>query len=178
VTDRPKRKPEGKAANGSSRGLTVRRVPGTNTFELVHPPCVKERTEDMEEVYAMLQAGETDVAVDELRWLLEGCPELLEAHKLLGEIALTEGDLALGRSHFGRAYDLGLGAVPRRGLAGPLPYGRRANRALLEAGKGLACCLRGLGESKLAADVVNQLLALDPADPLAAKDVLADPDGR
>jgi Flp pilus assembly protein TadD len=153
-------------------------LPGTDTFELVHPPCVEERAEDMEEVYAMLQAGETDVAVDELRWLLEGCHELLEAHKLLGEFAMTEGDLALARSHFGRAYDLGLAALPRKGLSGPLPYARPANRPFLEAGKGLACCLRGLGELKLATDVVGQLLTLDPADPLAVKDVLGEAHGR
>ena len=120
----------------------------------------------MEEVRAMLAAGEIDVAVDELRWLVAGCNELLEAHKLLGEIAFSEADLRLARGHFGRAYELGLKAFPKRRPAGRLPYARGANRAFFEAGRGLAECLYQLGQSELAAEVVDQLLALDPSDPL------------
>jgi tetratricopeptide (TPR) repeat protein len=178
VAKKPKRKPANRAPKGASDRITVRRVPGADTFELVHPPCVEERAEDIEEVYAMLAAGEIDVAVDELRWLLEGCRELLEAHKLLGEIALAAGDLALARGHLGRAYELGLGALAECARSGTLPYQRHANQAFFQAAKGLAQCLDQLGESRLAAEVVGRLLALDPTDPLALKDVLSDADGQ
>ncbi len=177
MTNQRNRKGKRKPASGSSHRLTVRRVPGEDVFELVHPPCVDERAEDIEEVCVMLQAGETEIAVDELRWLLEGCSELLEAHKLLGEIALADGDLALARGHFGRAYELGLRALPRKGLPGRLPYARRANQAFFESGKGLACCLHHLGETKLAAKVIRRLLALDPTDPIALREMLGEANG-
>lgn len=167
MTDhRNRRRKKKKTASRPAPRLTLRPVPGEDVFELVHPPCADDRTEDMEEVHAMLNAGEIDAAVDELRWLLEGCNELLEAHKLLGEIALAEGDLRLARGHFGCAYELGLKAFPKTGPPGLLPYARRTNRAFFEAGKGLATCLYQLGESELAGEVVDQLLALDPSDPL------------
>ncbi|MGO8752004.1 MAG: hypothetical protein ACLQNE_39180 [Thermoguttaceae bacterium] len=148
--------------------ITVRRVPGENIFELAYPSCVRARKEDMEEVRAVLDAGEIDVAVDELRWLLEGCRELLEAHQLLGEIALTDNDLILARGHLGYAYEMGLGSIPED-LPGPLAYARPANRPLFEAGKGLAWSLKQLGETKAAARVVERLLRLDPSDPLGLK---------
>lgn len=145
--------------------VTVRRVPGRDAFELVHPGCVQERAEDMEEIRGMLEAGEVDVAMDELRWLLGGCNPFIEAHQLLGRIALDDGDLALARAHLGFAFDLGLGALPKRGLSGVLACGRPANRAFFEAGKALAECLKRLGEPKLAAEVVAKLVALDPTMP-------------
>ena len=111
----------------------------------------------------MLDAGEIDVAVDELRWLLEGCRELLEAHRLLGQIASSAGDVPLARAHFGRAYELALKVLPKGGLPGTLPYARDANRAFFEAGRGLVECLVQLGETGLADGFVKQLLALDPS---------------
>jgi hypothetical protein len=158
---RASQRPRGPA----SEKLQVRRVADENVFELVHPRCVRERKEDLEDVHAMLDAGEIDVAVDELRWLLEGCNVLLEAHKLLGEIALSDDDLILARNHFGFAYEMGLEALGS-GFAGTLPYKRKANQAFFEAGKGLAWSLKQLGEPKLAKEVVDQLLAFDPTDPL------------
>lgn len=149
--------------------LTVRRVEKTEAFELVHPRGVAERAADMEEVHAMLDAGEIDVAMDELRWLLGGCSALLEAHKLLGEIAMADGDVELARSHFGCAYQLGLDALPKGGLRGQLPHARAANRDFFEAGKGLAWCLLQQGETTLADEVVQQLLTLDRLDPLDLK---------
>lgn len=167
VKDKPKRTPKRKAPRRSARRLAVRQVPGQSVFELVHPPSVAARADDMEQVHVMLQAGEMEIAVDELRWLVAGCHELLEAHKLLGEIALSDGNLALARAHFGYAYQLGLRALPKAGLPGPLPSQRPANQTFFEAGKGLAHCLQKLGETKLAAEVVDQFIALDPSDPLA-----------
>jgi len=146
--------------------VSVRRVPERDAWELIHPRCVRERAEDIEEVEAMLAAGEDEVARDELRWLLEGCHQFITAHRMLGEIALAENDVKLARGHFGFAYQIGLKAVPAGGLPGPLPYELPANRAFFEAGKGLAWCLRQLGEERAAIEVVETLLRLDPSDPL------------
>ncbi len=149
----------------------VRPVPGRpGEIELVEPPCVRQRREDLEEVRVMLEAGEIDVAADELLWLLSGCDVLLEAHKLLGEIALADGDLPLARGHLGYAYELGLGAL-ETGARGVLPYARPANQAFFEAGKGLAWCLKQQGEMGLAAEVVERLLTLDPSGPLGLKEM-------
>lgn len=146
--------------------IGLRQIPETTEFELVFPPCVDKRRDDLAEVRAMLEAGEVDIAVDELRWLLQGCRALLEAHQLLGEIALADGDLQLARGHLGYAYDLGRQPLSAGGLPGTLPYGRPANRAFFEAGRGLVGCLDQLGEKQSAAEVVRQLLILDPSDPL------------
>ena len=149
-------RPPGSGRGGVSGGLTLRRLPGEDAFELVYPPCVHRREADMEEARAMLDAGEIDVAVDELRWLLEGCKGLLEAHRLLGEVALADGDLPLARAHFGYGYELGVKALPAAGLQGTLPYSRPANRPFLEAGKGRAAHPAGPG------------LCAQPAQPRAA----------
>ena len=145
--------------------VTLRELSG-GQWELVHPPCVRRRADDLAEVRAMLAAGEIDVAVDELRWLLEGCRPLVEAHQLLGQIAFDQGDVELARSHFGMAYELGLAALARGPPAIRLPYSRPANQPFLSAAKGLALCLARSGDKKQAAEVVGRLLTLDPSDPL------------
>lgn len=165
----PRRDPPGPTKASDAVGL--RRVPGKDVFELVFPRSVRDREDDLEEVRAMLDAGEIDIAVDELRWLLIGCDALLEAHKLLGEVALGEDDLILARNHFGVAYEMGLEALGSK-FSGTLPYTRKANQLFFEAGKGLAWSLKQLGEPKLAKEVADQLLALDPTDPLGLKAML------
>jgi len=148
----------------------VNRVPGEDAWELVFPPSVLRRREDLEEVRAMLDAGEIDVAVDELRWLLSGCRALLEAHRLLGEIALADGDFPLAQAHFGYAFAMGLDAIRRTpDFTGRLPYARPANQAFLESGKGLAFTLRQQGDTQSASRVVQQMLEFDPSDPLGVR---------
>jgi hypothetical protein len=128
----------------------------------------------LEEARKMLEAGEVDVARDECRWLLAGCSDCLEAHRILAEIALAENDLPLARGHFGYAYRLGIEALKRAGVTGPLPYRLAANRSFFESAKGLAWCLRRLGKSEMAAEVVSSVLACDPSDSLGIRDVIAD----
>lgn len=128
----------------------------------------------MEEVQAMLDAGEFDVARDELRWLLEDCSDFVEAHKLLGEIALSEEDYRLARGHLGYAYDICIAALPGK-LSGGLPAAHPANEAFFQCGKGLVFCLFQLGKQKQAQQVIRRLLELDPADPLGIADVGANP---
>ena len=149
--------------------LRVRRRPGEKAWELVHPRCALERGDDLEEVQQMLNAGETEIALDELRWLLNGCSDFVAAHRLLGELALADGDLRLARGHFGYAYEIALSAFTPRGLDGPLPYRLASNRAFFEAVKGLAWCLHELDKTKLARRVIDQLLELDPTDPLGVR---------
>lgn len=146
--------------------LRVRRKPGEKDWELVHPRCALERTEDLEEVRLMLDAGEIDLAIDELRWLLDGCGDFVAAHRTLAELALDDGDLRLARGHFGYAYEIAASAFPPRGLDAPLPYRFPANRPFLEAAKGLAWCLHELGKKQLATRVLERLLMCDPEDPL------------
>jgi tetratricopeptide (TPR) repeat protein len=136
---------------------------------LVHPRCAQERLDDLEEVRQMIDAGEVEIATDELRWLLNGCSDFVAAHRLLGELAMEQRDIKLARAHFGYAYDIGLSALPPAGLGGALPYRVPANQAFLEAAKGLAWCLRELGQDEQALAVVDQLLACDPSDPLGVR---------
>lgn len=170
----PKRKPskadgnKERAARSAPREaaskLSVARH-GPGEWKLVHPRCVREREEDMAEVRRMLEEGEVDIAVDELRWLLDECGDLIEAHRLLGEISLGDGDLPLARGHFGYAFQLGRAAVGPA-IEGTLPYHLPENAALHESAKGLAWCLHSMGRGKLALEVVRQALEWDPQDPL------------
>lgn len=127
----------------------------------------------MEEVRAMIAAEELDIAVDELRYLVGGCSEFIEAHCLLGELALaTGGDVPLARGHFGAGYQLGLQSLRRAGMPRPLPYAQPANKAFHDAGRGLAWCLAKLGKSSMAREVVDTLVGLDASDPLGLRAML------
>ncbi len=118
----------------------------------------------------MIAEGETDVAVDELRWLLDMCHEMLAAHYLLGKIAVeVDNDISLGRGHFGAGYQLGLQAWRRAGKPTPVAAMHPANRVFFDCGRGLVWCLHHLQMTPLAVEVVEQMLALDPSDPLALK---------
>jgi tetratricopeptide (TPR) repeat protein len=154
--------------------VRIKRAVGGKSYELVHPQCVLERADDLAEVQAMLAAGEIELAMEELRWLLEDCRDFIEAHKLLGELAAAAGDAKLARAHFGYAFDLGLGALPAKGLDAPLPHALPANQPFLEAAKGLAWSLIELKQPERAREVLQQLLTCDPSDPLAARAMLAD----
>ena len=145
------------------------------TWEFVHPRCARKRRDDMEEVEAMVAAGETEIARDELVWLLSECPDFLEAHLHLGLIALENEDPKLARGHFGRAYELGLRAIDAAGNPRPVPYDRGGNKPFFEAAKGLVHCLVAIGKIGLAKDVVARANALDPSDPLALARLISVP---
>ncbi|MEX2115047.1 MAG: hypothetical protein WD845_17770 [Pirellulales bacterium] len=153
--------------------MSVRKRSDEDAWELVPPRCARERAEDLEEVRAMVEAGELDVARDECRWLLEGCSDCLQAHRILGEIALEDQDVALARGHFGYAYRLGAAALERAGTTGPLPYRLAANQSFFESAKGLVWCLLQLGKPEMAAEVVSVMMACDPSDPLNIRELLA-----
>lgn len=141
----------------------------------MHPRCAMERADDLEEVRNMIAMGESEIAVDELRFLLDGCTDFIEAHRMLGEIALAEADLPLARGHFGYAFSIGKKAVQRAAVAGPIPYSRESNQPFYESGKGLAYCLKELGKHELAREVVDDLLRFDPTDPLGVRALLEPP---
>ena len=147
--------------------LVRRESPSGPAWELVHPRCARRRRDDIAEVEAMLAAGETEIARDELVWLLSEGPDFLDAHVQLGLIALEEGDPKLARGHFGRAYELCLRTIDAAGPAGPLPYALEGNRPFHEAAKGLVHCLMDMGRRSVARDVCRRIAPLDPADPLA-----------
>jgi hypothetical protein len=154
----------------SAVSLRVERVPSGESWAFVHPRCARDRQEDLEEVRGMIKSGEVDVAIDELRWLLSGCSELLAAHVLLGRLALVKDqDVPLARGHFGIAYDLGLKALRRCGMPKPLLYRIEANQPFFDAGRGLATCFERLGRPEMSAEILRTLLACDPGDPLGLR---------
>lgn len=114
----------------------------------------------------MIDAGEHEIALDELRWLLSDCAENIAAHTLLGELAAEDGDFALARGHYGAGYQLGLQTLRRAKMPKPVLYSQPANRPFFEAGQGLIGSLEKLGKSAMADEVVATLLELDPSDPL------------
>lgn len=159
-----------KRSSTSKHGVAVERARSGQGWALTHPPCVREAAEDLEEVRTMIAAGETEVAVDELHWLVSSCAEMIEAHFLLGKLAAeTAGDLPLARGHFGFGYELGAKAIERAGKPAPLAALHPANRPFFDAGRGLAWCLNELGKRDMALEVIAELLRCDPTDPLGLR---------
>ncbi len=154
--------------------MGIRRAADGSAWELLHPRCAIERAEDMEEVRLMIDAGEFEVARDELVWILSGCHDLIHAHRVLGELALADEDVPLARGHFGTAYRLGTAALKRADKNALLPYSIAANREFHEAGKGLAWCLKLLGKDRLSEEIVAELLRRDPSDSLKLKGLGSD----
>jgi hypothetical protein len=150
----------------------VRRATDGRSWVFVHPRCARDRAEDLEEVLMMIEAGETDVAMDELRWLLSGCAEFIAAHVLLGELARSAGDVPLARGHYGAGYQLGLQTLRRAKMPKPVLYSQLANQPFFEAGQGLVWSLETMSKPQLAEEVVATLAELDPADPLRLKSML------
>lgn len=144
----------------------MRRTTDGRSWVLVHPRCAVEQTEDLEEVRLMMDAGERDVALDELRWLLADCAENIGSHVMLGELAAEAGDWPLARAHYGAGYQLGLQTLRRAKLPKPLVYSQPANQTFFEAGRGLIASLEKLGKGAMANEVLTTLLELDPSDPL------------
>jgi hypothetical protein len=140
---------------------------------LVHPRCARDRAEDLDEVKAMIEAEEFEIAVDELRWLVSGCSEFISAHCLLGQLAVVPAsDIPLARGHYGFAYQLGIRVLRRAGNPRPLLCRHPANHDFFLAGRGLAWCLAKLQKMDMAREVVATLLELDPSDPLELKAML------
>jgi hypothetical protein len=120
----------------------------------------------------MIDAGESDVALDELRWLLSGCNEFIAAHVLLGDLARDANDLPLARGHYGAGYQLGLQTLRRAKMPKPLLHSQMANRPFFEAGRGLVWSLEKLGKATMAEEVVSTLNDFDSADPLHLRAML------
>jgi hypothetical protein len=150
----------------------VRRSTDGKSWVFVHPRCARDRSEDLEEVQMMIEAGETDIALDELRWLISGCSEFIAAHVLLGNIARDTNDLPLARGHYGAGYQLGLLTLRRAKMPKPLLYSQPANQSFFEAGRGLVWSLEKLGKPQMAEEVMSTLLELDPIDPLHVRALL------
>lgn len=155
-----------RGAGKEKLAVTRRDTPAGPTWEFVHPRCSRKRREDIEEVEAMVEAGETEIAHDELVWLLSECPDFLEAHVQLGLIALEDDDAKLARGHFGRAYELALRALDAAGGPQPLPYELEGNKPFFQAAKGLVHSLMELGRKQAAREVCQRIAPLDPSDPL------------
>jgi hypothetical protein len=147
--------------------VTKREADGAVQWEIVQPRCARRRRDDIAEVEAMVEAGECEIARDELVWLLSECPDFLEAHVHLGLIALEEDDPKLARGHFGRAYELCLKALEAAGSPVPLPYALSGNRPFFEAAKGLVHCLLDTGRRPMAESVCKRIQPFDPSDPLS-----------
>ncbi|MEM8865040.1 MAG: hypothetical protein AAGF31_05785, partial [Planctomycetota bacterium] len=126
--------------------------------------------EDLEEVRLMIDGGEPEVAIEELRWLLSGCSDMMAAHVLLGDLAIenfgAEPDVKLARGHYGYAYELGDKALRHAKITGPLPAAQPANHPLHEAARGLAWCFEKLGRGETADEIVARVRQWDSADPL------------
>ena len=106
--------------------------------------------------------------VDELRWLVGDAASSSRPTRCWASWRWRRTTSRLARGHFGFAVQLGLKALQRAKVTGPLPYSQPANRAFFEAGRGLVMSLVKLGLIDKAVALVQDLVRLDPGDPLRA----------
>lgn len=142
--------------------LQLKRLDGKR-FAFQPPICAVDRQDDLDEVHTMIAGGELEIARDELLYLVGDCRGFLEAHNLLGELALEEEDLALARGHFGFAYEIGLDSLPK-GFRGILPASVDYNQPFFLAGRGLARCLIARGKRAEGREVLQRLAQFDPRE--------------
>jgi hypothetical protein len=142
--------------------LRIRRLEG-NRVVLLEPITARDRKEDIDEVRKMIAAGELEIARDELLYLVSDCRGFLEAHNLLGELALEEDDVSLAQGHFGFAYEIGMDSLPPA-FKGRLPANKEYNGAFFLAGRGVARCLIARGQNARGREVLEQLARLDPRE--------------
>ncbi len=155
-------RPRGKAPVAPGL-LRVRRVDG-NRYALLPPACAFEREEDLDEVRKMIAGGEPEIARDELLYLVADCRGFLEAHNLLGQLALEDEDIALARGHFGFAYEIALQSLGSA-FQGILPAGREYNREFFLAGRGVARCLISRGKREEGREILKKMAKFDPREP-------------
>ena len=156
-----------KTRHSPAHDIGVTRSRGGQAWILVHPRSVRDRSEDLEEVHQMIAAGETSIAINELRWLIDGCREMICAHYLLGRLVVeVDNDLPLARGYFGFGYELCMRALRRKKMPVPVPADHPANRPMYDTGRGLAWCLYEMDKPLLALEVLDQLITCDPSDPL------------
>lgn len=148
-------------AGGRQSPIRIARIEG-GAYEFVYPRSVRERQLDLEDVRHAKEAGEHELAVDELRWLLEGCSSFIAAHVLLADVARDENRWDLAQAHYGYAFESGLKAIPS-GFRGWLPPDRPANRDFFTAGRGLLDCLKRSGDLSRAREVAGRLKTLSSA---------------
>ncbi|MSR56299.1 MAG: tetratricopeptide repeat protein [Planctomycetaceae bacterium] len=142
--------------------LRIRRL-DANRYALLIPITALDRQEDIDEVKVMIAAGELDIARDELLYLVSDCRGFLEAHNLLGELALEEHNVSLAQGHFGFAYEIGVDSLPP-GFRGRLPANKEYNGAFFLAGRGVARCLIARGQIDKGREVLELLARLDPQE--------------
>jgi dTMP kinase len=126
-------KPPSRRSGRDKLRVEARDLPGGPQWEFVQSRCARRRLEDIAEVVARVEAGEIEIARDELVWLLSECPDFLEGHVQLGLIALEEDDPKLARGHFGRAYELCCRVLDAANSPRPLPYSLAGNKPFYEA---------------------------------------------
>lgn len=153
-------RPASKRGASAAPALLRLEALGKNRFAFRPPHCAGERDADLKEVRAMISAGEEEIARDELLYLVADCRAFLEAHNMLGDLALRAADLAVARGHFGFAYELALASLPK-GFRGRLPADRHYNRQFFRAGVGLARCLIARGRPREAQEVLDRLAGFD-----------------
>lgn len=164
-----RRPPQPKAAGGKPKiarlpeELTLRRI-GANDYAFFAPNAALERAEDIDEVHKMMAGDEGEIARDELLYLVSDCRPFLEAHNLLAELALEEGDIKLARGHFGFAYEVALELMPAN-FRGRLPAKKEYNPEFFRAARGVARCLIALGDREEGTNILKRLSEFDPKEP-------------
>lgn len=170
---RQRRKPGRVRTDGPTDHVmpTLHRV-AEGIFEFQAPECAIDRKEDVDEVRVMISGGEQEIARDELLYLVSDCRGFLDAHNLLAELALEEGDIGIARGHFGFGYECCLQAIPP-GFKGRIPSNRAVNTPFFAAGRGLARCLIAQGKLADGREVLEKLQRFDTNDE-STKSLLAE----
>ncbi|PIE18658.1 MAG: hypothetical protein CSA66_04315 [Proteobacteria bacterium] len=125
----------------------------------------------LEEAARLAEFGDPEGAIALAHAALDEDLRRLDAHAILGDIALGADRVADALAHYAVGAAIGDLSVPAEG-AGELPWSEADNHAYLACLYGCARALRRLGRERDAAAPLARLLALDPDDGLGASGLM------
>lgn len=146
---------------------------GRNEWEFAWPGELLALRDKLRTGRDCLRGGDLDRAGRIFGTIVRKCPYYIEVLNHLAQIEWQRGNPGGAESYYLRAWETGQSILPPD-FRGRLPWGWVDNRPFLEALHGLAVVKLRRGDTAGAGRHLEQLLALDPDDHLAARQVLED----
>lgn len=146
---------------------------GRNEWEFAWPGEMLNLMDELRSACSYMQAGELNKARRLFNSIVKKCPYFIDALNYLAIIEWDRGAPAGAEKFYQRAYETGQSVLPP-GFKDRLPWSWINNRPFLQTVHGLALVKLRRGYVTDAAQLLDQLIALDPEDQLDTKSMISD----